>query len=282
MTAATVVMLTHNRRAQLLDSLERLRRNCPRAPVIVVDNGSDDGTAGALAARHPDTRVVRSERNLGAAGRNLGVAHVRTPYVAFSDDDTWWGPDALERASALLQAHPCVGVLSACVRVGEDESVDPTCAAMALSPLGRLPAGPRLLGFMAGACVMRVQAFREAGGYWPGFFIGGEEQLLALDLAARGWDIVYAAHVPTHHHPSLSRNAALRRHLLIRNAIWTAWMRFPAQLAWRESRRALATETDPAPRRRALRAAVVGLPAALARRRVLPAHVIAWHRQLYP
>jgi GT2 family glycosyltransferase len=53
----------------------------PAAPVIVVDNGSQDGTADAVAAGYPRVRLVRSRSNLGALGRNLAVRGVQTRYV---------------------------------------------------------------------------------------------------------------------------------------------------------------------------------------------------------
>src|SRR5690554_5240140 len=135
-----------------------------------------------------------------------------------------------------MDQHPRIGVLSGCVLVGEEGRVDPACLKMAHSPLDRegLP-GPQLLGFMAGACVVRTRAFYEAGGYWPPLFIGGEEELLAFDLADRGWRMVYMADILTRHFPSPLRNSALRERLLLRNAIWVAWMRLPFTIAARET-----------------------------------------------
>lgn len=133
-------------------------------PVIVVDNASHDDTATRIVRHFGDVQVVRCTRNLGAAGRNAGVAQVTTPYVAFCDDDTWWAPGALQRAAALLQSHPRLAAVAARVLVGPEQRLDPTCERMADSPLpgDGLP-GPRLIAFMAGAVVMRT-AYREVGG----------------------------------------------------------------------------------------------------------------------
>src|SRR4051812_36761954 len=101
-------MITHNRRAEALQTLARLAQLPERPPVIVVDNASSDGTAASVARRHPWVVVIPADRNLGAVGRNVAVERVTTPYVAFCDDDTWWAPGALERAAATLDAHPTV------------------------------------------------------------------------------------------------------------------------------------------------------------------------------
>src|SRR5262245_34272344 len=72
---------------------------------------------GAPSPRSPWSR---SERNLGAAGRNAGVRAARTPYVALCDDDAWWAPGALARAAHLLDVHPTLAVVCARVLVGPD------------------------------------------------------------------------------------------------------------------------------------------------------------------
>lgn len=279
----SVVVLTYSRRDEVLSTLERLQANLaggPPVPIVVVDNGSSDGTAQAIRQRFPTITVVASNRNLGAAGRNLGVDRVRTPYVAFCDDDTCWEPGALQRAVDILEQDARIAVVSARILVGPGGQPDATCEAMAQSPLGRLGEHPVLLGFMAGACVMRTQCFQAVGGYWPRLFIGGEEALLALDFASRGWHMVYAPEVVTRHLPSPNRNAAQRRHLLVRNAIWTAWMRLPVVSAWQESVRALATVPTWGQRIRIGMEVLTGMAPVLQSRRVIPRHVQAMRHML--
>lgn len=267
---ATIVVLTYNRRVQVLSTLQALRQLPGSWPIIVVDNGSNDGTAKAIRARFPSVLLIQLRRNLGAAARNLGVAYVHTPYVAFCDDDTQWEPGALDEAVTVLDATPEVAVINACIHVGPKRRLDPTCSIMLQSPLprGGLP-GPRLLGFMAGACVMRTRDFFEVGGYWPPLFIGGEEALMALDLVDRGRQIVYLPTVVTRHFPSKLRNAPLRQRLLLRNAIWVAWMRRPLGAAWRTSLQRLAVARQSGIFWRTVLDTLAGLPRVLARRRVV-------------
>jgi GT2 family glycosyltransferase len=278
----SVVVLTCNRAAELMRTLDRLRRLPERPRLVVVDNGSRDDTALRLARRFPSVERVDAGGNRGAAGRNEGVARVDTPYVAFCDDDTWWAPGALKRAADILDAHPRVGVVAARVLVGEDERLDPACQRMATSPLDAtgLP-GPSLVAFMAGAAVMRTAAFRAAGGYEPRLFLGAEEALLGLDLLARGWRIVYAADVVTHHHPSPARNARRRRVLLARNRLWIAWLRLPWAQAWAETAKVLRGPSTAGVRGAAAARALLGLPWVLRRRSPVPTEVAEMHRRVF-
>ena len=212
-TRVTAVMITHNRRNEMLRSLDKLWSLPEEVPIILVDNGSSDGSAEAVARWLPKVKIIRSEVNIGAAARNLGVEQAATPYVALCDDDTWWAPGCLLRAADLLDAYSRVAVLSARLLNGPEEVEDPICQVMRDSPLRRdepLPGKP-LLGFLAGASVVRRDAFLEAGGFDPRLFIGGEEELLTLDLAVRGWMLCYIPELIVHHYPSPRRDAPRRR-----------------------------------------------------------------------
>lgn len=266
----TIVIITHNRCDELCRSLKHLKALPEQVRIIVVDNGSSDITVDVLAAEFPDVELIRSRKNLGAAGRNLGVQQVRTPYVAFCDDDTWWSPGSLKAAAALLDRHPRIAVLNANILVGPDHRPDPACQAMANSPLPYVEGvGPRLGSFMAGACIMRTDAFLQAGGYWPPFFIGSEEALLSMDILDAGHHIVFAPALTVHHWPSQRRDSRLRIALTERNAIWTAWLRLPWPLAWQRSRAALRSVSTLTRRVALALSALRGIPTVLKNRRVL-------------
>lgn len=278
----SVVVLTHNRADELIATLERLVALPENPPIFVADNASDDNTVALVKALFPTICVIECKDNLGAAGRNHAAACVGTDYVAFCDDDTWWEPGSLERAVQLLDAWPNVGVLSARVVVGEDQVTDPTCAVMRASPLGSdgLP-GPSLIGYMAGACVFRTSLFREVGGYEPRLFIGGEEELMALDVLAANQAIVYCEQLTVHHHPSPSRNSSLRRRTLARNAAWIAWLRLPWPQACRATLQALQLLAREGSFVRDGADLLHGLAWTLPRRRVVPPRVLTLRRRVH-
>ena len=264
-------MATRNRVATTLASLGHIVALPARPPVIVVDNGSEDGTSDAVRATFSEVRVVTLPGNLGPTARNVGVELAATPFVAFSDDDSWWAPGALSRAADTLEAVPRLGLLAARILVGDDDVLDPACRDMADSPLPQQPdlPGPSLLGFVACGAVVRRAAFLEVGGFEALLSFYGEESLLAVDLVRMGWALAYVAEVVSHHHPSPVRDSRRRRELEVRNTVLSAWLRRPLVVALKRTGRALASAvTDPAARR-GLAGALGRVPAALSRRRVV-------------
>jgi GT2 family glycosyltransferase len=267
-----VVMLTYNRCDELLTSLAHLSRLPEKPRIVLVDNASTDGTVTAVAGSFPNVTIVRAKTNLGAAGRNLGIAKIAVPYVALCDDDTWWHPGALRRATELMDRHERLAVITGRVLVGHTQHEDPTCRLMARSPLTP-PAGmprPSLLGFLAGASVIRRAAFQEVGGFPRRAFIGGEEQWVAIDLAARGWHLCYVPELIVYHHPSPQRDSRARSGQEIRNAFWFAWLRRPWSSALRRSVRLARLALRDWPSCTAFAGAVAGLPWLLRERRVVP------------
>jgi GT2 family glycosyltransferase len=202
----------------------------------------------------------------------VGARLVDSPYVAFSDDDSWWAPGALSRAVELLDRHPRLAVVAARVLVGPDRRLDPVCQEMAHSPLPSAPdlPGPSVLGFIACGAVVRRAAFLEVGGFDVRLGVGGEEELLAVDLAARGWGLAYVEEVVAHHHPSPSRDPSGRRRIQIRNALWSAWLRRPLGGAARQTAHLAALAMHQPGAWSGILLALAGLPWVLRERR--PVH----------
>lgn len=272
-TDTTVVIATRNRAEELEETLERICALSARPAVTVVDNASTDGTAHLVSARFPGVRLVTLPENIGAAARTVGARLAHTPWIAFSDDDSWWAEGALERATARLDASPRLGLVAALPVIEPDGVHDPVCHRMAASPLPRSPGatGPAVLGFLACAAVVRRAAYLDVGGFHPLLFLGGEERLLSYDLAAAGWELEYHADVVAHHRPSPLRDPAWRRALDLRNEALIGWLRRPLARALRMTGELtrLAAQEDAA--RNALRSLSALLPFALRERRPLPA-----------
>lgn len=275
-SGVTVVIATRNRRPELIRTLQRLNELVPVPPVIVVDNGSADGTAQAVREQFPTTIVLALPRNRGAAARNFGVAAADTPYVAFSDDDSWWAPGALQRAAGVLDHYPRIGLVAARTLVGPMQRPDPITPLLEHSPLPRSEGapGPSVLGFLACSAVLRKEAFCQVGGFSSLLFFVGEERLLCYDLAAAGWERVYLYDVVACHHPSRNRSDPQRRRVAeLRNTLLTAILRRPRPVVVTAAAALARDSIGDVAARTALGEALVRLPAALRRRSPLPSAV---------
>ena len=268
-------MITRNRGDQIRMALEHLLKLPEKPRIIVVDNDSSDGTIEILQAMTSTVDAVSLDQNLGCAGRNVGVLRAQTPYVAFSDDDSWWAPGALTRAADLFDAHPSLGLLAARIMVGPNERLDPLCQIMASTTLPpkdsiACPVGIPIVGFAACGAIVRRGAFLEAGGFEQRLGVGGEEQILALDLLRKGWQLAYIDMIIAYHHPSPVRDHVKRKQREARNALWSAWLRRPAAAAMTQTWRMIKLSFQDQAYRWGIAEAILGLPWVLAERNPVP------------
>ncbi|MEW6071441.1 MAG: glycosyltransferase family 2 protein [Planctomycetota bacterium] len=110
----SIVIPSWNTRELLATCLERLAAaDKPPSEVIVVDNGSADGSAAMVAARHPGAILVRNARNEGfARGCNQGLRLARGRLALLLNTDTEVAPDAIRRLVLFLAAHPEHGAVA--------------------------------------------------------------------------------------------------------------------------------------------------------------------------
>lgn len=276
------VIATRDRSEQLRVVVDRLL-STTKCPIIVVDNASRDDSVAAVrrvAAQHPGrVTTVCLDSNEGAVARNIGVAQCNTPYVAFCDDDSWWDPDAIGLAEAVFDRYATVALLAARTVVYPQHRDDPLVAQLADSPLGRDPQlpGPSILGFQACSAMIRKTAFEAAGGFSPILHFRGEEELLAWDLAAGGWDLCFCRALVAYHEPSTVRETShTEQARVLRNTALSAGLRRPlsrclrsgAALVWAACR-----HNQDGAYTQALREAAAALPDVIRARHRLPDHV---------
>jgi glycosyltransferase involved in cell wall biosynthesis len=104
----SVIIPTYNRAAAVKEAVASvLAQTCRDFELLVVDDGSTDGTPAALARFGGEIRVLRSHRRRGvSAARNAGIAAAQGEWLAFLDSDDLWLPEKLERQMAFMEAHP--------------------------------------------------------------------------------------------------------------------------------------------------------------------------------
>jgi GT2 family glycosyltransferase len=259
------------------------------AEVIVVDNGSDDGSVPYLRSAHPGVRLLELGANTGFAhAANRGFELALHPLVALINTDVLVDPDWLVRMAVALESDPDAASV-ACKML---DLSDPTIVYDAGDILrrdgvceqrgrfrrddGRFDAPGTVFGACAGAALYRRDVVLGLGGFDEHYFAYLEDVDLALRLGLAGWRCRYEPVVARHAGEGSShRLPGGARRLVARNTIVLVAKAFPVswwplvayrQLGWA---RAAGRERRLLPHLRALASAVRLLPISLRARRRL-------------
>lgn len=155
--------------------------------VVLVDDGSTDGSVAAAAAQWPaeapPLRLVQQANAGVAAARNRGVAEATGDWIAFLDADDAWHPEKLARQMAALQAHPGIAMACSGWQVWRPPSTHQAPPVPALPPPART--APRALyaelledcSVWTSTVVMRRSLFLTLGGFEAGRAVGEDYDL---------------------------------------------------------------------------------------------------------
>ncbi|MBN3925619.1 glycosyltransferase [Nostoc sp. NMS4] len=130
----SIIIPTYNRKHYLGHALESIRyQTYTNYEIIVIDDGSTDGTADWIQTHYPQVKLLQIPTNTGAAAaRNLGIKNALGQFIAFLDSDDQWLPDYLQHQIDTLKQTP-TAVLSYCNYIAIT-SVDHKGDRMSLSP----------------------------------------------------------------------------------------------------------------------------------------------------
>ncbi len=234
-----VVILTWNGLPDTLACLASLEAaGCPRPEdaVVVVDNGSTDGTLEAVAERFPWAERVQNGANLGfAAGNNAGLRWAldrKYRYAMLLNNDTEVPPGALDALVGHMEEHPgCGAVQPLLVLHGDRSCIDSSGVELFSLPgardrqIGRpIKEAPKtaepVFGACAAAALYRVEALKKSGLLDEDFFILLEDVDLSFKIRLAGYDIALVPSAVVYHKRGISSQGALsgeKKYLLHRN-----------------------------------------------------------------
>ncbi len=177
---ASIVISTKDRKEELRRALRSVEAQSVDVEILVMDDGSSDGTAEMVAREFPAVRLHRSQVGRGyLPQRNQGMALASAPIVISLDDDAeFMGPDTVAQTLADF-GHPRVAVVAIPYRNGSDGTV------MQAAPASD---GVFVLhGFVALGAAIRRDVFFAVGGYREALEAIGEEFDVSLRMLDRGF-----------------------------------------------------------------------------------------------
>ncbi|HEU5425155.1 MAG TPA: glycosyltransferase family 2 protein [Nitrolancea sp.] len=251
--SCSVVIASYNG-WELLQPCLRALESQTRAPeqVLVVDNGSRDGTSAELRRAFPAVEVLPLGGNLGfAAANNQGILRSESDVVVLLNNDTEAEPEFLARLLAPLEADRSLGAVAATMVFAGAPSVVASAGievyrnGLALDrALGCERAALRdqeVFGPSAGAAAYRRAALEDVGSFPETFFMYLEDVDLAWRLRLRGWRTWQASGAVVRHAYSASavEGSDFKRRLLARNRVWLLARCLPRPLLARHGWRVL-------------------------------------------
>jgi N-acetylglucosaminyl-diphospho-decaprenol L-rhamnosyltransferase len=210
-----------------LDSLHRSLRDDVATEIVVLDNGSDDGSVDAVKERFPGVTVIAQEFRAGfAANHNRVIRATSGRYVLLVNPDTFSEDWSFDRLVAEMDRHPRVGALGPRLvypngrpQASAWRFPTPARCLLGLLTLGR--AGitqstgelPRRVDWLIGsALLLRRSAVEAVGLFDEGFFLYFEEVDLCFRLDRAGWQMRYFPAVTVAHYKGdLGGHASQRR-----------------------------------------------------------------------
>jgi len=247
----SVIVVNWNRRALLEACLRSLEGQTRRpSEVIVVDNGSSDGSPEWLSAvTFPFLlRLIRNRENRGfCAANNQGIAQAQGEFVALVNNDAEAEPAWLEALREAFDFAPDIGMAASKVLVWEDPRViDKTGHLIWLDGQnrgrgsGELDQGQfedveEVLWPDGCAAMYRKSMLDEIGGFDEDLFAYADDAELGLRARIAGWRCLYMPHAVVRHHrgATLGRQATRRLVLIERNRVLLAAKLFPGSLLWK-------------------------------------------------
>lgn len=218
MLQLSIVIITWNQLSYLQECLHSLQPVMKRedVEVIVVDNGSEDGTCRFLSLNYPEIHLLANDCNRGVAfARNRGLERVQGNKVLFLDNDTIVNEAAISGLENYLDEHPRVG-LCACRLVDCNNHVQDSFKpfpglwlkiknvlgfnknSVAYRDIPTLPFEPV---YVIGACQMiRREVIERIGLLDEKIFYGPEDADYCLRIVADGWKVVYLPQYTIIHH----------------------------------------------------------------------------------
>jgi len=231
----SIIILNWNGKEDTIECLESLKQIIyPNYEIILVDNGSTDGSVEFLREQYPDMEIIENERNLGfAEGCNIGIRKSldkRTDYVLLLNNDTAVEPEFLNEMVKLAESKKSIGIVgpkicyydekNKILRAGEKINT----ITGKVSILGRNHIDKesnnqnKKVDLVEGSCfLIKSILFEKIGFLDPEYFAYAEDIDYCLRASKENFEVYCCHSTKIYHKGSRSSSSCLRTYLLIRN-----------------------------------------------------------------
>lgn len=245
----SVIVVTWDARDELAKVLACLAAQTVASHVIVVDNGSRDGSVELVRERFPAVELIELPRNEGFAGpNNLGLQHAKAPWILTLNNDVTFDPDFVETLLAAAQDAPAdVFALGAALVYADRPDTVQTLGTRPLpngngvnvgknEPLADHLEPEEIFGPCAGAALYRRSVIDEIGFFDARYFAYLEDADLAFRARKAGYRAytvpsAVARHVHSH---TAGRMPFVKLGLIERNRLLNLVKHFPRRALWVE------------------------------------------------
>jgi GT2 family glycosyltransferase len=161
-----------------LDSLRKLNFPKDQYEILLVDNGSVDGSIEFLEKEYKDVILIKNKKNLGVClANNIGIERTNSEYVVLLNNDLHLHKDFVKNLVEVMDEHPKAGCCGGEEFYYDDNIVDPTGDIRKTSWMG------------SGATIYRRKALDQSGLFDDSFFFYCEDIDLSWKIKLTGWDI---------------------------------------------------------------------------------------------
>lgn len=244
----TIIIVNFNGQRYLERCLtSALALTYPSFEVILVDNGSSDGSVALVREKFPSVQVIEAGQNLGfAKGNNVGIQATDAPLVATLNNDTWVEPDWLSQLVEVMESDPNIGTCASKMLFAHQPEII-NSAGVCVDPVGiawdRLGGAPEtedtaepmdVFAACAGAALYRRAMLDDVGLFDEDFFIYLEDVDLSWRSQLMGWRTVYVPQARIYHvHSGTTREASpFKNYHLARNKVWMVIKNYPGPQFW--------------------------------------------------
>ena len=241
-TVLTVTFNALNFLEDFFESIYALNFDGLDVEVVMVDNGSSDGSVNLVRQKYQQISVIENDENNYARALNLGIASSKSDYVVIVNNDATVDPQWLNGFLSVFQSNPNVGAVQSKILFSESRKIN----SVGVEEVGKfyfrdigfdgsdsaLYAEPAERDYISGGSTMfRRQCLEEVGDWDEDFIMFVEDMDYSIRCRQKGWGLWYSPSSILYHHFHGSSSERLCDYFCTRNRFFLLAKHFPLELA---------------------------------------------------